>query len=105
MTGLAGVGGLYSVSLSLRLEASSRVGGQLCGSWVGVPNWVQKEVGRLSSEYLDESDWYEGSWVRKRRQAGSGGMGSESGKVGRVCSGGWVASFKTPEAEPFCGMQ
>lgn len=29
---------------------------------------------------------------------------SESGKVGRVWPGGWVASFKTPEAEPFCGM-
>lgn len=39
----------------MRLEAFSRVGGQLCGSWVGVPNWVQKGVGRLSSEYLDES--------------------------------------------------
>lgn len=64
------------MSLSLRLEASSRVGGHLCGSWLGVPNWVQKEVGRLSSEYLDESGWYEG--IRKRRQAGSGGMGSES---------------------------
>lgn len=94
--------------LSLRLEAFSRVGGQLCGSWVGVPNWVQKGVGRLSSEYLDESGRYGGSWVRKRRQAGGGGMGmrvqSESGKVGRVWPGGWVASFKTPEAEPFCGM-
>lgn len=77
MTGLAGVDGLYSVSLSLRLEASSRVGGQLCGSWVGVPNWVQKEVVKLSSGYLDESGWYEGSWVRKRRQAGCREMGSE----------------------------
>lgn len=60
MTGLTTIGGPHSVCLSLKLVASSRAGGeksgQLCGSWAGVFNWAQQEVGRLSSDYFDEND-------------------------------------------------
>lgn len=57
---------------------------------VGVPNWLQQEVGRLSSEYFTR-EWLVRSWdLRKRHlEAGEGqGAPSQSRKVGRLWLGG-----------------